>query len=105
MSDRPHPIHSAERSIRGRARLARARRRGLYLTGLTALALAAASSTAALLGTPAAPSLAFVAQCFTLGALSLAAPSVPRLRRAIPGLSAGAAALLVLCVALEVVRG
>lgn len=105
MSDRRDPIPSAERSIRGRARLARARRRGLYLTGLTALALAAASSTAALLGTPSAPSLAFVLQCFALGALSLAAPSVSRLRRNVDGISVGTATLLVLCVALEVLRG
>lgn len=105
MSDRREPTHSAERSIRGRARLARARRRGLYLTGLTALALAAASSTAALLGTPGAPSVAFVVQCFVLGTLALAAPSVPYLRRTITGISVGAATLLVLCVALEVLRG
>jgi signal transduction histidine kinase len=77
----------------------------LYLTGLTALALAAASSTAALLGTPGAPSIAFVVQCFALGALSLVAPSLARLRRVIGAVAVGAASVLVLCVGLEVIRG
>src|SRR5262245_58390223 len=105
MSDRADPTLRAETRTRRRARLVRARRRGLYLTGLTALALAAASSTAALLGTPGAPSIAFVVQCFALGALSLVAPSLARLRRVIGAIAVGAASVLVLCVGLEVIRG
>ena len=109
MTDRPDPIRTAERGrverARERTRIMRARRRGLHLTGLTALALAAASSTAALLGAPGAPSLAFVVQCLALGVLALVAPSIPRLRRGIPGIAVGAASLLVLCVGLEVLRG
>lgn len=105
MTDRPDPTRSAERSIRERARLARAHRRGLYLTGLTALALAAAASTAALLGAPGAPSPAFVVQCLAIGLVSLAMPSLPRVRRAISGIAAGSATMLVLCVGLESVRG
>jgi signal transduction histidine kinase len=105
MSDRSEPTRTSEPETRQRARLARARRRGLRLTGFTALALAAASSTAALLGAPGAPSIAFVVQCFAIGALSLVAPSLPRLRRVIDGIAIGAASVLVLCVALEVLRG
>lgn len=105
MTDRPDPIRTAERGPRERARLHRVRRRGPSLTGLTALALAAASSTAALLGAPGAPSIAFVVQCFALGVLALVAPSLPRLRRATSGIAVGAASLLVLCVGIEVVRG
>lgn len=114
MTDRPDPIRAAERGrVEGassggkheRSRILRARRRSLHLTGLTALALAAASSTAALLGAPGAPSLPFVVQCLALGVLALVAPSMPRLRRAISGIAVGAASLLVLCVGLEAVRG
>lgn len=104
MTDRRDSSRSADRGIRARARTVRARRRGLYLTGLTALALAAASSTAALLRTPGAPSLAFVLQCAALGGLALVAPSLPRLRRSLPVLAVGAASVLVLCVGLEVAR-
>ena len=105
MTDRRDRGRRADRDVRARTHALRARRRGLNLTGLTALALAAASSTAALLRAPGAPSLAFVLQCVALGALALVAPSLPRLRRALPALAVGAASLLVLCVGLEVVRG
>ncbi|MBM4246259.1 MAG: HAMP domain-containing histidine kinase [Deltaproteobacteria bacterium] len=105
MTDRPDPIRSRESGIRGRARVVRARRRALDLTGLTALALAAAASSAALLATPGAPSLAFVLQCFAPGTLSLVVPSLQRLHRVAARLAVAAPSLLVLSVGLEVVRG